>query len=363
MCHGRGHHRIASVLLEHKANLTLVDAHGWTAAKLAEACGHDALSQLLHVTAASFSHERQAHARACSADAARPQPPKPATSADDDQDNKQSAALSARQSRKAFDSLPQARYPLSSKPLPAPASCQRRLFVSSFTEQMTYVRMPSSTSSHVRANSLLAASQAPSETPIVKIFLPALRGKPSKDVEAVARQKHRARLSSAGGQADDADQENTAPSCAPALGFRSMAGGSLVGMTGINLDCPPSLLRHADCSLQPFLAHERRKWVVATFVFSRTHPPGSLAVRPPSGVGDNRSRLGARAGAAGNDEDSKVTRKYGLNLGAKSILTAGRSLARAVTAREDRCRGNGALFLIGLQLVLTASRRGSLASQ
>jgi len=207
---------------------------------------------------------------------------------------------------------------------------------------------PSSTSSHVWANLLLSASQAPSEPPIVKIFLPALR-QPSKDVETVASHKHRARLSSAGEQADDADQENTAPSCAPALGFRSMAGGSLVGMTVINLHCQPSLVAraHADCSLPPFHAYERVRWVVATFVFSRTHPPGSLAARPPSGVGENRSRLGVRAGAAGNDEDSKVTTRYGLNLGAKSILTAGRSLARAVTAREDR--GKGALFLIGAE--------------
>lgn len=103
-----------STLLEYKVDITLVDAHGWTAAKLAEACGHDSLTQLLHVAAARLSHERKAHDNAsCAEDSTGPQPPRLAFTRDNN-GLKHSAALSARQSRKPFDSLPQARYPSSS---------------------------------------------------------------------------------------------------------------------------------------------------------------------------------------------------------------------------------------------------------
>lgn len=178
-----------STLLEYKVDITLVDAHGWTAAKLAEACGHDSLTQLLHVAAATSSHERKAHDNVCSEDSAGPQQPRLSFTGDDNGRN-YSAALSARQSRKAFDSLPQARYPSSST-----------------GERSTM------------------AKEASKST--MKISLPMLRPQSqSQDAARGACLGHQGRQPSSRRQIDDAEQENTAPPFGEEPVVRSVAGSS-----------------------------------------------------------------------------------------------------------------------------------------
>ena len=100
----RGHRGIASTLLELNVNTSLADAHGWTAAKLAEACGHNGLAQLLYASAAGDELKPNGIAESSEGEASVNLK---ATASDAE---KHGTPSGARQIRRPFDSLPQARY-------------------------------------------------------------------------------------------------------------------------------------------------------------------------------------------------------------------------------------------------------------